>query len=97
MTGASFQVREAVPGDAAAMLAHVHRLCDEPGVCITLARDVFTMTEDEERAFVAAIAAAPNSVCLVAEADGTLIGLLVAQGGKRRSVRHEAVLALSVA
>ena len=97
MTDTPFQVREAVPDDAAALLAHVHRLCDEPGVCITLARDEFTMTEDDERKFVADIAAAPNSVFLVAETDGKLIGLLVAQGGKRRSVRHEAVLAISVA
>ena len=97
MTDVTFHVREAVPDDAPTLLAHVHRLCDEPGVCITLARDEFTMTENEERRFVADIAAADNSVFLVAEAGGKLVGLLVAQGGKRRAMRHEAVLALSVA
>ena len=65
MTDAPFYVPEAVPDDAPALLAHVHRLCDEPGVCITLARDEFTMTEEEERKFVADVAATAN--------EGTLL------------------------
>ena len=95
---ATFHVREAVPDDAAALIAHVHRLCEEPDLCITLDRGEFTLTEAEERAFVADLAAAPNSVGLVAEStEGSVIGLLIAQGGKRRATRHEAVIAISVA
>lgn len=98
MNDETFHVRDAVPDDAAALLAHVHRLCDEPDLCITLDRGEFTLTEADERAFVADLAASPNSVGLVAQsAEGNLIGLLIAQGGKRRATRHEAVIAVSVA
>lgn len=90
-----FHVREAVPDDAAALIDHVHRLCDEPGVCITLDRDEFTFTIDQERQFVSEVNASDNSVFLVAEAaGGGVIGLLVAHGGKRRATRHESVIAI---
>ena len=90
-------VREATPDDAAALIDHVHRLCDEPGVCITMDRDEFTFTVEQERQFVLDVNASENSVFLVAEAaGGGLVGLLVAHGGKRRATRHEAVLAISV-
>lgn len=65
-----FHVRAAVPDDAAALIDHVHRLCDEPGVCITLDRDEFTFTIDQERQFVSEVNASDNSVFLVAEAAG---------------------------
>lgn len=92
----SVNVREAVPDDSAALLAHVHRLCEEPGVCVTITRDEFTVTVEEERKLIADCAASENSVFLVAEAVGQVVGLLVAHGGKRRATRHEAVLAISV-
>lgn len=92
-----FDVREAVPDDAPALIDHVHRLCDEPGVCITLDRDEFTFTIDQERQFVSEVNASDNSVFLVAEAaGGGVIGLLVAHGGKRRATRHASVIAISV-
>lgn len=93
---APFTVRIAMPGDAESLVAHVHRLCDEPGVCIALSPGEFNLTVDEERQFVVDRAASDNSVLLVAEAAGELIGVLGAQGGTRRATRHEALIGMSV-
>ena len=90
------RVREAVPDDAAGLLAPVRRLLDEPGGCISMSPGEFTVTLDEEQKLIAECAASTNSVFLVAEAGGGLVGLLAAHGGKRRATRHEAVLAVSV-
>ena len=39
---------------------------------------------------------ATNSLCLVAEDDGRIVGQLMLQGGKRRNVRHAATLGITV-
>jgi RimJ/RimL family protein N-acetyltransferase len=96
-SAAKFQVREAAPADAEPLIAHVRRILEEPGVCITRAPDEFTLTLEQERKFIADYALADNCVFLVAEADGEIIGLLTLRGGTRRSLRHEAELVVNVA
>jgi RimJ/RimL family protein N-acetyltransferase len=96
VSDADFHVREATPDDAAGLIAHTRALLAEPDVCVTLSAAEFTVSDEDERRFIAGYVAADNSLLLVAEAAGEVIGLLTCTGGKRRAVRHEVELALSV-
>lgn len=90
-------VREARAADAGSLIAHVRRLADEPDAGIALSPGEFNLTVEEEQKILADYAASDNSVFLVAESGGQIIGALnLAQRGARRATRHTAVLGLSV-
>jgi RimJ/RimL family protein N-acetyltransferase len=89
-------IRKATPNDAPALIEQVRLLTEEPDVDIPLGPGEFTLTEEQERQVLAEYAAAENSVFLVAEADGTIVGMLNCQGGKRKAARHVATLGMSV-
>lgn len=90
-------IREARPDDAAALLAYIRPVFAEPGINLITAPDEFQLTVDGEARFVAELADAANSLYLVAESDGVIIGQLTLQGGKRRSIRHVATLGITIA
>jgi RimJ/RimL family protein N-acetyltransferase len=79
---ADYVVREARPEDAAAIIAHVKRVADEPnnGISISSAAE-FTYTEDEEVAIIEKYTQADNALMLVAEASGQIIGVANCRGG----------------
>ena len=89
-------VRKAVPDDAAALIEHVNRIAEEAGRFIPMEPGEFTMTLEQERQLLADVAASGNSVFLVAEADGGIIGVCNCSGGKRKALRHAATLGISV-
>jgi RimJ/RimL family protein N-acetyltransferase len=91
-----FIIREARPDDAEQMIAFVKRIADEPGISIVLQDGEFTMTVEQERQFIADRQVEDNSLFLVAEAGGEIIGTLTLRGGGRRAIHHEAVLGISV-
>lgn len=68
---AEYIVREAQPADAAAMIAHIKRIADEPdnGISISSAQE-FRVTEEEEIATIKRHAEAENALMVVAEAGG---------------------------
>ena len=90
-------VREAVPDDAEELVAYIHRLDDEPDSMLPRAPGEFLMTLEQERALLAEYAASDNSVYLIAEAEGRIVGSLSCTGGKRRATRHNADFGMSVA
>jgi RimJ/RimL family protein N-acetyltransferase len=78
----AFHVREARPEDAAAIIAHVKRVADEPNNGISIASSAeFTMTEAQEVEWIKKAAAADNALMIVAEADGEIIGVAHCKGG----------------
>jgi RimJ/RimL family protein N-acetyltransferase len=89
-------IRETVPVDAEQIVAHMQRMSHEPNNTILTGPGEFTVTVEEEREIIEEYAETPNSISLVAEADGQIIGLLHCHGGKRRAVRHSASLGISV-
>jgi RimJ/RimL family protein N-acetyltransferase len=89
-------IREATPDDAPALIEQVRRLAEEPNIDIPLGPGEFTLTEEQERQVLAEYAAAENSVFLVAEARGQIVGMLNCQGGKRKATRHAVTLGMSV-
>jgi len=91
-----FTIREGQPDDAEKIIAYVNRLAAEPGISIGLSPGEFKLTVEQERQFIADRAAEDNSLFLVAEVDGEIVGVLTLRGGARRAMRHEAVLGMSV-
>jgi RimJ/RimL family protein N-acetyltransferase len=89
-------IREAVPTDADELIAFVHALADEAGIYIALSPGEFKMTSDEERTFLQEYASSKNSIFLVAEFEGEIIGNLNCDGGSRAATRHSAALGMSV-
>jgi RimJ/RimL family protein N-acetyltransferase len=89
-------IRETVPADAEQVVAHMQHMSHEPNNTILTGPGEFTVTVEEEREIIEEYAETSNSILLVAEADGEIIGLLHCRGGKRRAVRHAASLGISV-
>jgi RimJ/RimL family protein N-acetyltransferase len=89
-------IREAQPSDAEQLIAYVQRLAEEPDVDVPLAPGEFTLTVEEEERVLADRTASDNSIMLVAELGGRIIGQLGCRGGKRRAVRHAVALGMSV-
>ena len=89
-------IREAQAQDAAQIIAHVKRLIAEPEVYIITAPGEFNFTVEQEQAFLNEHASSDNSVFLVAEIEGKIVGMLNCTGGTRRATRHAATLGMSV-
>lgn len=90
-------VREATPDDAEELVAYVHRLDAEPGSMLPRAPGEFLMTAGDERRLLAEYAASDNSLYLVAEEEGRIVGGLNCTGGGRLASRHCADFGVSVA
>jgi RimJ/RimL family protein N-acetyltransferase len=90
-------IREAQPEDAAAGIAHFRRIFSEPGINLITEADEFLPTVEMESRIIRDMIRADNSIFLVAEIDGQIVGILTLEGGKRRNVRHAAVLGITVA
>ncbi len=94
--GADVTIREARPDDAAQLVPYVHRLSEEPDANIALMPGEFELTVDEEAQLLADSMRSENSLFLVAEAGGRIVGELSCLPLKRRALRHRVTLGLSV-
>lgn len=92
----SFAIRPATPDDAEALIAHVHAITVEAADCLPMRPGEFHMTVEQERDFLAQVAASENDLFLVAECDKKLVGEVNYAGGKRYATRHAATLGISV-
>lgn len=91
------RVREAQPEDAAPLIAYFRRIFAEPGINLITEADEYSPPVEAESRFIRELARATNSLFLVAEIDDRIVGQLTLEGGKRRNVRHAAVLGITVA
>jgi RimJ/RimL family protein N-acetyltransferase len=89
-------MREAQPSDAAPLLAYVRRLLAEPDINMPLTPGEFNLTVEEEQQLLADFAAAENSIFLIAEVNGQIVGEITCKGGKRQATRHSVILGISV-
>jgi RimJ/RimL family protein N-acetyltransferase len=89
-------IRKARPDDAPALIEQVRLLTEEPDIDIPLGPGEFTLTEEQEQQVLAESAATDNSVFLVAEIEGKIVGMLNCHGGKRKATRHAVTLGMSV-
>ena len=89
-------VRPARPEDAAQIIAYARAVFAEPGINLITMADEFSPTTESEARMISEMNRASNSLFLVAEDDGRIVGQLTLQGGKRRNVRHAATLGITV-
>ena len=89
-------IRPARPEDAAQIITYARRVFAEPGVSLITLAEEFNPTTESEARMISEMNRATNSLCLVAEDDGRIVGQLMLQGGKRRNVRHAATLGITV-
>ncbi len=89
-------VREAEPSDAEQLIAYVQRLSDEPESNIALSPGEFTLTIAAEQKILTDYALSENSVFLVAEVGGKIVGMLNCSGRDRQAIRHVTTLGISV-
>lgn len=93
---AGLNVRPATVDDAQAIIDHVRRIADEPDCTILMEPGEFTKTLAKEQALLASVAESDNSLFLIAEIDGKLVGVLHCNGWARRRARHVTTLGLTV-
>lgn len=74
----------------------MNRLSEEPNSNIEISPGEFNRTVEEEAGFLADFAASENSVFLLAESAGRIIGLLNCKGSSRKAIRHAVTLGMSV-
>ncbi len=89
-------IREAQPDDAKALLAFVRQTLADPGLDVPLQPDEFDLSVEEEENILAGYVASDNSIMLLAEVDGSVVGQLGLRGSRRRALRHAAELGMTV-
>jgi RimJ/RimL family protein N-acetyltransferase len=96
MNASDITIRRAAPGDAEQLVAHMRRLLEEPDGNNPLLLSEFTLTPDEQRDRLTEFAESDNSVFLVADCRGAIVGELTCKGNSRQALRHVARLGISV-
>lgn len=89
-------IREAQPSDAAQIVAYVNQLIEEPNSNLEMSPGEFMHTVEEEAGILAEFAASENSVYLVADVNGKIVGNLNCKGSNRKAIRHAVTLGMSV-
>jgi RimJ/RimL family protein N-acetyltransferase len=93
---ADYTIREVTPDDAARILVHNELITNEPHNGITRSPGE-TMTLEEEQAFLAANQTADNALFLIAiTPEDEVIGVAGLHGGRRKAVRHNGGVGISV-
>ncbi|MBI1277900.1 MAG: GNAT family N-acetyltransferase [Anaerolineaceae bacterium] len=92
----SYIIREATPDDAAAVIFHNDLIANEPRNGIIRGPGESMSLEDEQN-YLKNSSVADNSCFLIAITPaGEVIGVCGFQGGKRKAVRHQGGLGISV-
>ena len=89
-------IREAQLSDAAQIIAYVNRLIEEPNSNLEMSPGEFTHTVEEEAGFLSDFTQSENSIYLVAEIEGKIVGSLNCKGSHRQAIRHAVTLGMSV-
>jgi RimJ/RimL family protein N-acetyltransferase len=91
-----FIIRAATLDDAEQTLDHLRKMKDERDNGILFGPDDVLRSLDDERKQLADFAAADNSVLLVADAAGIVIGVCSAKGGNRIASRGNVGIGISI-
>lgn len=92
----SITIRSATPADAARVLTCAREVFVTSPHVLTSPGE-FTMTEEQEREFIARLESHPRQVMLIAEHEGMVIGILnLTQTVEKRKMRHRVLLGMSV-
>jgi RimJ/RimL family protein N-acetyltransferase len=89
-------IREAQPSDAEALIEHTRRILSEPEPTNPESPEEFNPTVEQRQKMISGLAASSNSVLLIAEDGGMLVGELSCQGIPRQALQHCVTLGMSV-
>lgn len=92
----SLIIKEAVPEDAERLLKYMSIILEEPDSFLEMSEGEFILTEEEEAKFLEDCSAAENSIFLIAENEGEIIGTLLCLGSGRKKIKHNTVLGMTV-
>src|SRR5207253_2138070 len=92
----SVTIREGRPEDAERTIAYLQELAAEPDIDLPVAPGEFNISVEEEVKFIEEHRDADNSILLVVEADGRIVGVLNCKGGNRKANRHATLLGISL-
>lgn len=90
------KIREAVPGDAPRHIEYMNALLENSESFLEMSRGEFKHTVEEEKKFLDDIKKSENSVFILAEDDGEIVGYLVCIGSERIKIKHNTVLGVTV-
>jgi RimJ/RimL family protein N-acetyltransferase len=93
--GRRVRIRRAEPDDAAAILAYLGKVGGE-SINLTFGAEGPGLSDQEEREYLARVAAADNSLAIVALAEHEIVGALTFDGGRRARLRHAGEFGISV-
>jgi RimJ/RimL family protein N-acetyltransferase len=93
--GRRVRIRRAEPDDASAILAYLGRVGGE-SINLTFGTEGPGLSEEEEREYLTRVAAADNSLAIVALAGDEIVGGLTFDGGRRARLRHAGEFGISV-
>jgi RimJ/RimL family protein N-acetyltransferase len=93
--GRRIHFRTAVPDDAGPVLEYLRKVGGESDN-LTFGPEGPGLSEDEEREYLAGIAASDNALVLLAVHEGEIVGALSFEGGRRPRTRHTGELGISV-
>jgi RimJ/RimL family protein N-acetyltransferase len=93
--GRTVRIRRAEPDDAPAVLAYLRRVGGET-INLTFGAEGPEISEEEEREYLARVAASDNSLAIVAVVGDDIVGALTFDGGRRPRMRHAGEFGISV-
>ena len=91
-----FDIREAKRSDAKKLIVFMRRILEDPNVDHPASLQEYNMTPRRQRKIIDRVTAEENSLFLVVEAEGRIIGTLRCDGGRLKSYLHRANLGMSV-
>ena len=89
-------IREARPEDADGMIAYLQLACAEPNNQVVRGPGEFDYTVEEEQEIIRMAAASGNSIFIVADANGRIVGVANISGGRFQANRHNGSLGISL-
>jgi RimJ/RimL family protein N-acetyltransferase len=89
-------IRQATTHDAEALVAYGRMLSSEKDSNVEMSPGEFLYTIADERGIIQEYMQADNSIFLVAESKGDIVGMLSCRGGRRIARQHTADLSMSV-
>lgn len=93
--GRTAVIRKAVSSDGGAMLRYIDIICRETDN-LTFGAGEFNIPIEEEEKIIDSMNKVDNSLFLVAEINGEIVGNLSFNGGKRKRTRHAGEFGVSV-
>jgi RimJ/RimL family protein N-acetyltransferase len=93
--GREIMIRSALGDDAAAIIEMASEIFKDSLYVVT-EPDEFKVTLEQERSWIEGFIPSPNSILLVAEHQGQLMGILDFRGGHRRRIAHSGTIGTSI-